>query len=1369
MKRHLRFLLTFFSICFGFITAKAQTYTCTWVGGASGSWENTSNWNISGGVGTGFSYPANTLNNDIVAINNNATITIDSALPQGQVYSIVIGNGATVTIKFNGATTMGVTNAITVGTATTATVLNFTGTGSITGASVISISTGGTLTTVSTVPITAGPSGGGIAMNLNGIATLNGKLTLNGQLNINTTANAVLTTNAAGNTITSGGVQVHSGNTLAWYGTGTTTISGGSSQLYVSSSTNAAKLTIGAGNTVNFAVGSNLTISSSSPYSTYLYNYGTLNFTNSSINTQGVTAAVTAITNYTTGIITLTQTTGTAQIALASYIEFDNYGTVNATASSSITTTNNCNITSYAGANINLTGATITMNANGLLFNTGTITAINSGATASTINLTGNPATLTNYGAIAMTSSYITAGGAAPVITNYGSITGTSSTNTLTGNNLNFSNYGTITMQTTSTLAFTGSTQSFSNAYSNATYPGIINLTTTSALNIQCNSLTFPNSGTINATASTLSLSGTSDLLNNTGTVNLNAGSTLSVSNNTCVVTNTNAFNVTSATVTYTTNAGGSSFVNTNPGICTVTSPSTASVFNFQAGTASYLSNTGTFNATGTTFNFTGGPGYISNTTTNGNFTVSASTINLTANSTAITNGTSGTFTASGGSSIIATGAPSTITNSGTFYAGKSNSPCVVTFNQASSGITNSGFFYVGSTSIITLGGGNQSFATNAGYFTFQSDQYGSGSIGQITNTGSLGFNGSPFYVERFITGGSGYRSYRIFSSPININSSISGTGNITLNYLNVQPTNELNTYAALTGGPLASNGFSVTNPAGNPTIYLYNEALPTSHTSFTKGKTMGVTVIGATTVSTLSNGVTTANVSIPVGNGFYFYFIGDNHLTTTASTRVPENTIITASGTPNQQTVAVKILSTGTTSLSFLSAVTPGYNMVGNPYASTIDLNKVYSDNYNSSTNAISSSFYELYDKTPNQNFVSYDGSSGATSDPTKSARYIVSGQGFFVKATSGSQTITFKEDQKVYNNSLTPTSSPPLLLVAKSNSGDVLTGLHLKVDNGGETYDACGIYFSKTGSDKFDGSDAFDLDGVSPTIYLSSYTADSVRTGINYLADYKKSKIKKIKLYVKGSTDGLYNMTLTDIANIDTTLYNVFLLDHFAKDSLDMRRYKTYAFRINNADTTSFGANRFELALERVPLPPYKLLSFTAQKVNGGVQLTWKTSNEGNYTGFAIQKQDGSNTQYAALYNVQGDGNGNYSYIDHSPSTGNNTYRLLQNDIDDDLLYTNTLNVMYNASAGSGALSVYPNPAKQIITVNFNSSNPLTSSAYEAIIYNSTGLEVLKKSVSSNSWSQDVSSLKPGAYVIEMKNSGGTLLGNSKFVKIQ
>jgi hypothetical protein len=263
--------------------------------------------------------------------------------------------------------------------------------------------------------------------------------------------------------------------------------------------------------------------------------------------------------------------------------------------------------------------------------------------------------------------------------------------------------------------------------------------------------------------------------------------------------------------------------------------------------------------------------------------------------------------------------------------------------------------------------------------------------------------------------------------------------------------------------------------------------------------------------------------------------------------------------------------------------------------------------------------------------------------------------------------------------------------------------------------------------------------------------------------MGDYIKGK--RVKLYAKATADGIYSLKMTDINNIDTANYNVYLIDTKQNDSLDMVRYKSYAFNFSVADTASY-AKRFVLAIEHKQGPPYKLITFTGQKAATGVELDWETENAGDYTGFVLQKQ-GANYQFNPIYTKQSDGSGYYTYIDPNPVTGANTYRLQQNDINGLLTYSGLVTVLYNTStANNSAFTIYPNPSKSIINVSLNSSSTSTLNL-QSKIYNSAGQVVAQRTVNANTWTEDVTSYREGVYIIELKDNAGNLVGKSKFVK--
>jgi len=579
------------------------------------------------------------------------------------------------------------------------------------------------------------------------------------------------------------------------------------------------------------------------------------------------------------------------------------------------------------------------------------------------------------------------------------------------------------------------------------------------------------------------------------------------------------------------------------------------------------------------------------------------------------------------------------------------------------------------------------------------------------------------------------------------------------------------------------------------------------------------------TTVSTATNGVNSSSVKVPVGNGWIMYYIGDDQRTTLSASTVPNSCTITSTGYINQGTIPVYMWGvTPTNTLTYTTGTNarlPGLTMVGNPYPSTLNLYQVYQDN----STSIGSTFYQL--SNTNQTFPSYNAASTGAST-AGGTQYVVSGQGFYVNvlSTTGTKTLTFKESEKaasatapvfpspillsappnpavntnfdamptqpktVETTAKTQSNTPQTIKSSRSNlEGDTPVDhpsqkvnlgisnpptenktppinpafLHLKLMHDSTTYDECGIYFNNDWTDNYDNYDSYYQIGLAPKVFMASFTADNVMTGVNALGDYKQSK--KIKLFVKSVTDGLYNLQLEDIKDIDTTLYNVFLIDKQQNDSLDMVRYKSYAFNLSIADTSAF-SNRFELSITPKSSVQYQLVSFSGQKVNGGVRLNWQTYNAGDYIGFVLQKLNSSGS-YITIDTTKSNGNADYTYLDRQPVTGKNTYRLKQELFNGTISYSSPITVVYSSTSANGNLTVYPNPSRDIINISL-ASTPATTSNYSADIYNTSGSLVAHQTINTSAWTQNISTYKLGVYIIEVKDAGNNLIGKTKFVKV-
>ena len=672
------------------------------------------------------------------------------------------------------------------------------------------------------------------------------------------------------------------------------------------------------------------------------------------------------------------------------------------------------------------------------------------------------------------------------------------------------------------------------------------------------NNCTITNNGVLNfpgtsSSGITVSLAYYGSLAN-AGTLTGNY-TTFNYSNTNVIISNTNNFTLTNCNV----NLGFQGSI-TNSG----TFNATSTIFALSANNT-VITNSKNFTANSCTFNMTGQSASIANSGSSALFTVAGSAMNLSNsnNYCNITNPSGSTFLASGGSSISIASYQGYINNAGTFYSGTSNSICNLTLSAQGSYITNTGTFYVGSTSGVTLSG-YTSAVNNTGSFTFQSDAYGSGYAGAITTQTPISANGQfngTYNVQRYITGGSAaYRGYRIFSSPV-FAATVSSNNVYSLNYIK--------TNALVTGS--AGGGFDKT---GNPSLYLNREDKAVSNVTFISGNFWGISAINNSPAYNyyLNGGATTYN--IPVGNGFLFWFRGDR--TTNLANKytpgtVAESVIMTAIGSLTQGQVTVHEWYTpssgnlGYTTTTGNTAVR-GYNMVGNPYASPIDWETFQTS---STTTGIYGSNVgtTIYLLNPlNQNYGAYI-KGGAGVGTNNATNVIESGQGFFVAATCSCAVLTFNESAK------TTSQATNLHLFMGKPVGYANTQyLRLQLAKDTINTDDMLIRFTSNASTTYSpGIDAPYKQGFGQ-VSISSLSSDHVPLAISVKPLPAKSE--NIGLNVNTTADGIYQLNMKQLVGIPQ-LFDIWLMDTYKKDSLDMRNNPTYSFNVIKSDTNSYGSN--------------------------------------------------------------------------------------------------------------------------------------------------------------------------------------------------
>lgn len=301
-----------------------------------------------------------------------------------------------------------------------------------------------------------------------------------------------------------------------------------------------------------------------------------------------------------------------------------------------------------------------------------------------------------------------------------------------------------------------------------------------------------------------------------------------------------------------------------------------------------------------------GSPTLTGNTTANDILINEGATLNIGANTLTTTGDVTnnGTLTATD-ATIIAQGSFSQTFSGNAFEAAQ------LTVNAASTSLTLD--TAVDINQLLTLTNGE--LITNDN-LTLSSNATQSAMIDQVTS-GTITGNVT---IERFVPA---RRAFRFVTSPVTTTTTIR------------QNWQENGATAAgfgthITGSTVGADGFDTT-PSGNPSLFTYDNSAVTPT----------LTPIGNTDVNTLT-----------AGDSYLLFVRGDRTIDVTSNSAVPTDTRLRASGT----------IITGTTTImgGDLNQTAGSFNLIGNPYQATVEMNTIVGNATNINTNQ-----YYVWDAT--------------------------------------------------------------------------------------------------------------------------------------------------------------------------------------------------------------------------------------------------------------------------------------------------------------------------------------------------------------------------------------------------------------------
>jgi hypothetical protein len=188
---------------------------------------------------------------------------------------------------------------------------------------------------------------------------------------------------------------------------------------------------------------------------------------------------------------------------------------------------------------------------------------------------------------------------------------------------------------------------------------------------------------------------------------------------------------------------------------------------------------------------------------------------------------------------------------------------------------------------------------------------------------------------------------------------------------------------------------------------------------------------------------------------------------------------------------------------------------------------------------------------------------------------------------------------------------------------------------------------------------------------------------------------------------------------------------------------------------DVTSFSG--FFLRGGTTPLP-VNLISFTGRNAGAANNLNWTTGEEKELDHFDLERSaDGiTYSKIASIASNKSALGSKYAYTDNSPFQGRNMYRLRMYDMSGKTILSSAI-VLNVASNSTLSVNVYPNPAKQQLTVNVSGK---MDGQGQVIITDIVGRTMNTIKLNSNSTAIDVSALPAGTYMVKYTDDSNSFV---------
>jgi len=258
----------------------------------------------------------------------------------------------------------------------------------------------------------------------------------------------------------------------------------------------------------------------------------------------------------------------------------------------------------------------------------------------------------------------------------------------------------------------------------------------------------------------------------------------------------------------------------------------------------------------------------------------------------------------------------------------------------------------------------------------------------------------------------------------------------------------------------------------------------------------------------------------------------------------------------------------------------------------------------------------------------------------------------------------------------------------------------------------------------------------------YLDSNTAANVLTSAN-LSSFLGTWLEATEV-VKVGANGTYSINVKRVSDglslLSYTSSNIQTIR--PSNTFTRPKWGIYRSLLNSSYLRDDSIRLSDISIQEGVLP-VKLTSFNAAIINKKTLLNWTVENQVNLKEYQIQSSD-NGADFFAVGSVKAANTSQYSF-ELNNNNKKQYYRLKMIDNDGTFSYSNIVSLF---KKGIVELAVYPNPAKDYVTITTNSKNENTY----LVISDAMGKLVKKMEVMSDTMNVNTSSFLNGMYHIQI-----------------